>query len=504
MFFNFQQELKGMFIQMKNLLKEGNLYGKIMIIIGILIAIPILIIPFYPDEAEYVSSFFIPACFSIIVGFILCRFFPNSHEKSAYRVELKIGSYVVLFAWIYGILAGAAPFVLEGMLTPVQATFEAVSGWTTTGLSVVDVSTCPYIFHFHRAFMQFCGGLGFIMMMIIFLHGKHSMSLYNAEGHPDKLFPNIRKTAQVICFIYCGFLVVGILMYLACGMNLFDSIVHTMCSLSTGGFSTRVDSIGYYDSLAIETVTIVQMLIGTTNFAALLLLTKGRIAQFFKVSEVRFLCVLLVVFVPVTAFILTYGLYVNLGSGFRLALFNIVSALSTTGYSTMSYADWPQAALGIMIVMMLIGGGIGSTAGGLKLTRVYILLRSTLQNVRQKLYAPRTIQRFTYNTPHGKEQIDAKLINNTSSYFVCYLCLFIFGSIAISITENCDLVSGMFDFSSSLGTVGLSIGITGPATSNATLLIEMLGMLLGRLEIFVVFIGAHELYMSLKSRLHRK
>ena len=177
---------------------------------------------------------------------------------------------------------GALPFVLSGLLNPIQAVFEAVSGWTTTGLSVMDVEATPYIFLFHRGFMQFCGGLGFLMMMIIFVQGKQAMALYSAEGHPDKLLPNIRKTAQTICIMYCGFLVVGVLMYLVCGMNLFDSIIHTMCSLSTGGFSTRADSIGYYDSPAIEAVTIVQMLVGTTNFAALLLLTKGKIMQFIR------------------------------------------------------------------------------------------------------------------------------------------------------------------------------------------------------------------------------
>ncbi|BBK22360.1 potassium transporter [Amedibacterium intestinale] len=489
---------------MKLAFKYGNHYGKLAVIIGVLIAVPILILPFYPDEVKYIPSFLIPSILSIAFGFFLCKYLHVKQSQGGFRDNLRVGSFAVLFAWVYGITMGALPFVLSGLLNPIQAVFEAVSGWTTTGLSVMDVEATPYIFLFHRGFMQFCGGLGFLMMMIIFVQGKQAMALYSAEGHPDKLLPNIRKTAQTICIMYCGFLVVGVLMYLVCGMNLFDSIIHTMCSLSTGGFSTRADSIGYYDSPAIEAVTIVQMLVGTTNFAALLLLTKGKIMQFIKVSEVRFLFMLLIVFVPVTAFILTYGLYVNLAEGLRLSLFNIVSALSTTGYSTMPYQDWPQAALGIMIIMMLIGGGIGSTAGGLKLTRIYIMLRSTIDDIRMRLKPARSIRKITYITAHGKEEVDDRLLKNTSSFFVCYLVLFCIGTIAVSITANCDLTSAMFDFASSLGTVGLSIGITGPATNMATLIVEIIGMFMGRLEIFIVFIGVHELYSYARSFIRLK
>lgn len=478
---------------MKNTFKYGNQYGKLAIIIGIIVAVPILIVPFYPEEVIYIPSFLFPSSFSIAFGFLLCKFLHVKHISGGFRDNLRLGSFTVLFAWIYGILVGALPFMLSQSLNPIQAIFEAVSGWTTTGLSVIDVEHAPYIFLFHRGFMQFCGGLGFIMMMIIFVQGKQAMALYSAEGHPDKLLPNIRKTAQTICIMYCGFLVVGIGLYLVCGMDFFDSIIHTMCSLSTGGFSTKADSIGYYNSAAIEVVTIVQMLVGTTNFAALLLLTKGKITQFLKVSEVRFLLMLLVIVVPVTAFMLTYGLYIRLGEGMRQSLFNIVSALSTTGYSTMPYQDWPQAALGMMILMMLVGGGIGSTAGGLKLTRVYILLRSTVENVRTRLTPARSIRRLHYTTAHGKEEIDDTLVKNTSSFFICYFLLFCIGTIVLSITANCDLTSAMFDFASSLGTVGLSIGITGPTTNMATLIVEIFGMFLGRLEIFIVFIGVHEL-----------
>ena len=156
--------------------------------------------------------------------------------------------------------------------------------------------------------MQYCGGLGFIMMMIIFISNKQSMNLYSAEGHPDKIMPNIKKTVQAIFIIYNICLVLGSIAYRIAGMTWFDSICHCMCSLSTGGFSTKLMSIGEYNSLSIEIITIVLMLIGTTNFAALLLLARGKVRSFFRVSEVKFMFILLAVFIPPTAVSLAHGL----------------------------------------------------------------------------------------------------------------------------------------------------------------------------------------------------
>lgn len=198
----------------------------------------------------------------------------------------------MLFAWGSGVVAGAVPFVMGGQLSVVQELFEAVSGWTTTGLSAMDVTHTPMIFLFHRSFMQYCGGLGFIMMMLIFISNKQSMNLYSAEGHPDKIMPNIKKTARAIFIVYNAFLVIGSIAYRLAGMDWFDSICHCMCSLSTGGFSTKLASIGHYDSVAVEAITIVLMLIGTTNFAALIVemagMLLGRLEIFIVVIGMTF------------------------------------------------------------------------------------------------------------------------------------------------------------------------------------------------------------------------
>lgn len=315
------------------------------------------------------------------------------------------------------------------------------------------------------------------------------MNLYSAEGHPDKIMPNIKRTAQAIFLIYNICLVLGSIAYRMAGMNWFDSICHCMCSLSTGGFSTKLMSIGEYNSLSIEIITIVLMLIGTTNFAALLLLARGKVRSFFKVSEVKFMFILLAIFIPPTAVSLAHGLNISLGEGFRKSAFDVVSALSTTGYSTMSYADWPHFAIGVLILMMVIGGGIGSTAGGLKISRVYLMLRLCALQMKKKVLPGSSVEVPYYVKASGKTPIDQELADDTTGFVMAYLVIYVIGSLVMTVTADCTLMEAMFDFASSLSTVGLSIGITGPMTNDATLIVEMIGMMLGRLEIFIVVIG---------------
>ena len=475
---------------MKRTFSNRSTVGKLMVLVGSFILASLLVLPWYPEDSIYTMAFLLPGGGSCLLGLLICLFGkPETDSSGTWRANMGKSSLTVLFAWSWGVLIGALPFILADKLTVIQALFEAVSGWTTTGLSTIDVSITPKIFLFHRSFMQYCGGLGFIMMMVFFISNKHAMGLYSAEGHPDKIMPNIKKTAQAIFVIYNICLVLGTVAYRIAGSSWFDGICHSMCSLSTGGFSTRARSIGEYDSLPIEIITIVLMLIGTTNFAALILLAKGRVGAFFRVSEVRFMFLILAIVIPPTALSLSHGLGMSLGEGFRRSSFDVVSALSTSGYCSMSYAEWPHFAVGMLILTMLIGGGIGSTAGGLKLSRVYLLLRMALSNIHKRLTPARTIEAPSYVKATGREPIDRELAEDTTGFFICYMTIFIIGSMLITVTADCSLTEAMFDFASSIGTVGLSIGITGPMTDNATLIIEMVGMLMGRLEIFIVLVG---------------
>ncbi|MBQ3078724.1 MAG: TrkH family potassium uptake protein [Clostridia bacterium] len=205
-----------------------------------------------------------------------------------------------------------------------------------------------------------------------------------------------------------------------------------------------------------------------------------------------------------TAVSLAYGLDIGLAEGFRKSAFDVVSALSTTGYSTMSYAEWPHFAIGVLILMMLIGGGIGSTAGGIKLSRVYLTLRLCAIQIKKKLSPGSAVASPHYIKASGKTLIDQELAEDTIGFVMVYLVIFVIGSLIMTVTADCTLMEAMFDFASSLGTVGLSIGITGPMTNDATLIVEMIGMLLGRLEIFIVVIGFTFGFGMLKDMLCRK
>ncbi len=474
----------------KKFWRDSSSLGKLSIFIGLFVLTPLIILPWYPEDARYALPFLIPGGGSVLLGALLSLFCKKDTEAPMdWKSQMGRSSLTVLFAWGWGVVIGALPFVLGGQLRMIPALFEAVSGWTTTGLSAMDVSVTPMIYLFHRSFMQYCGGLGFIMMMIIFISNKQSMNLYSAEGHPDKIMPNIRRTAQAIFVIYNICLALGSVAYRIAGMTWFDSICHCMCSLSTGGFSTKLMSIGEYNSLSIEIITIVLMLIGTTNFAALLLLARGKLRSFFRVSEVKFMFILLAIFIPPTAVSLAHGLDISIAEGFRKSAFDVVSALSTTGYSTMSYAGWPHFAIGVLILMMVIGGGIGSTAGGIKISRVYLMLRLCAIQLKKKLSPGSNVGSPHYIKASGKTPIDQELAEDTTGFVIAYLVIYVVGSLVMTVTADCTLMEAMFDFASSLSTVGLSIGITGPMTNDATLIVEMIGMLLGRLEIFIVVIG---------------
>ncbi len=474
--------------------KFKSFYGNFMIIIGIITFVPLLTIPFY-KEYEYILSFLIPSIASILLGLILNLFNKKPENVSKYRLGFSQESSIkVVFAWMYGFLIGALPFIIFGMLNPVQAIFESVSGFTTTGLSVIDVTKASKIILFHRSFMQYCGGLGFILVISLITTGKKSMGLYEAEGHTDRLLPNLKKTARIIFVMYSLFLVIGTILYIIFGMNFFDSICHTMCALSTGGFSTKLNSIGDYSGIGIRLVTVFLMIIGTTNFAVLLLIVRGKFKNAFKVSEMKFFAFLLVISIPIVAISLNIQSNMSISKAFSESLFNITSALSTTGYSTMSYTEWSPFSVGILIVIMIIGGGIGSTAGGLKMARVCLLCKITGYNIRNQISSQSKIETISYTTPFGRTRVNDTLILNTVGFFLVYMFIFAIGSLLISWSANTNLTNAMFEFSSSIGTVGLSIGITNPSTDMITLIIEIFGMMLGRLEIFTFIIAFSKIF----------
>ena len=478
--------------RLKRFLVDSSNYGKLIILIGLLVGFPLVVLPFFPTEARHALAFIAPMAFSLLLGAIICRATYRRKERNTeWQSPLQRGSLAILFVWCYSSLMGAMPFVISGQLSFARALFESVSGWTTTGLTVVDVAAMPKVFLFHRSFMQYSGGLGFVLMMAMVVQGKHSMALYNAEGHVDRLMPSLRQTSRAITAIYGGFLALGTIAYRVFGMRLFDAVCHTMSALSTAGFTTQAGSIGAYDSLPIELATVVLMLVGASNFAILFLLTEGKVREIFRVTEMRFMAGLMAVFVPLSACSLAAGLGMGVLKSLRHALFGVVTVFSTTGYSIMDYSSWTPFGSGLLILLMVIGGCAGSTAGGIKLSRTYLLIRITRENIRKRLSPAIKTAAPTYNTANGRTPIDSALVSDTFGFIACYVGIFILGTLLVTVTADCSLQDAMFEFASAFGTVGISNGLTNPTTNTATLAVEMVGMVLGRLEVFVVFIGMY-------------
>lgn len=470
--------------------------GVLTMIIGCILLLPMIVLFAYPNELKYAINFIIPSCTAIVIGFLLSRLIGVDKNQ---KLSLGQDTVIVVSVWILASFFSAMPFMLSKQLNFTQAFFEAVSGWTTTGLSVVDVTVTPKIFLIHRSIMQFFGGVGLVLVMVSALSATFGMRLYSSEGHSDKLLPNLLRSSRLIMSIYAGYVVAGTILYVIFGMPIFDAINHSIAALSTGGFAVTADSIGAYKSLPIELITIVLMLLGTTNFAAHLLLIKGKFKSFFKLGEIRFMLVLLGFTIPLVAFVSLNSLYGSMSEGIRVSAFQLVSALSTTGFSTVSYNNWTSFPVFIMIILMIIGGGAGSTAGGIKLYRVYLMIKTFFWNLRRKFKPEHLVNEDAVFRPEGRLFIQPVHVLEASNYIFVYIVLLFIG-VSIMLAYGYPLQDSLFEFASSLGTVGLSVGITSATTPPVVLWTETFGMLFGRLEIYVIFIAFIKIFKDIKEK----
>lgn len=459
--------------------------GFVLILIGGLILIPLLILPFFPDQIEYYPVFVMTAIPLIIVGAIFVLRFRNIRSQPLMTHEAGV---IVLFAWISAFLFSAIPFIKVLHLSFPLALFESVSAWTTTGLSVVDVSKAPNIILFWRSIMQLAGGAGFAIMMVAALTGLSGSGLSKAEGRSDQLVPQIRRSAQIVLIIYSIYLGFGIIAYSFAGMTFFDAINHTFCAISTGGFSTQTDSIGYWNSLKIELVTIILMILGNLNFVSAYLLLKLRFRSFFRNGEVHLFIVLTYIAIIILFIFTSSVIYSDLSKSIRVAIFEAISALTTTGYSTVSYHNWNDGGIMLLIILMLIGGGACSTAGGIKQYRIYLLLKSLIWEIKRWLSPPNAITQPYIWESEKKNYIHNQQIGTIALFFFLYIITYFIGSFTIALT-GVPLRSAFFEFASALGTVGLSVGVTSATMVPAILWAEIVGMFLGRLEFFIIFVS---------------
>ncbi|GAB6099293.1 TrkH family potassium uptake protein [Halanaerocella petrolearia] len=458
--------------------------GILTMAIGSFLLLPLLILPFYPEDIVHLKSFLLPAFIFLGLGFIIWKL--TQHKEEDVTLSLKEGGIIVLISWIVAIIASAMPFIVAGKLNITQAVFEATSGWTTTGLSVVDVTKTAHIFLLWRSIMQFFGGAGLIVVMLSSVLHPYGFGLYNAEGRSDQLLPHIKRSTKAIMLIYSGYIIGGILLYVIAGMGVFDAINHSIAALSTGGFSTKADSIGHWDSLSIELITWILMLLGTTNFATHFALLKGKFKIVLKNGEVRLLMLLVTIFTPVIGYFSLTEIYTKLPTILRRSIFEVISAISTTGFSLDTFATWNSFGIISMVGLMIIGGGTGSTAGGIKLYRIYLMFKSIFWEMKSYFLPKNAVTQNFIWRGEKKLYIEPEYIREAANYIFLYLTTYFIG-VLIYLAYGYNLSDSMFEFASSLGTVGLSVGVTAPDAPVGILWTETIGMLLGRLEFLVIF-----------------
>jgi trk system potassium uptake protein TrkH len=269
-------------------------------------------------------------------------------------------------------------------------------------------------------------------------------------------------------------------------MSMFDALNHAFAAISTGGFSTRVESIGHWDSVAIEAITLALMVLGSLNFATawLLLLRNGRAVA--RNGEVRVMAAA----IPLAAallFVLTCrALYPALGKAARVAIFEAVSALTTTGFSTVGYGDWNGFGVLVLIMLMLIGGGACSTAGAIKQYRVYLLVKSLASELRRMVLPARAVTQVRVWEGDQEVFVDDARLGRVGTFVALYVATWLTGA-AVLCAHGYGMRDALFEYASSIGTVGLSVGVTSPTAPAAVMWVQIVGMFLGRLEFFVIF-----------------
>ena len=466
------------------------------ILIGIIMLSPLTVIVFYPEEINQVKYFFSPAIVLILFGVISKIVFKDSNKE---KLERHQDALLVVLLWILAIFASAIPFMLTGDYNLAQSVFETSSGYSTTGLTVVDVARASKVFLFYRSILQFVGGAGLVLVLTATISDKFGMRMYNAEGHGDKLVPNLIRSGRYILAIYVGYIFIGTILYIIFGMHPFDAINHAMCAVATGGFSTKPESIGFYQSVPIEIVTIFLMLAGGTNFFVHLLVITGKWKNALKHIETKSFYIITSIAVIISTLSLMNYMNGNIFESIRVGAFHFISAITGTGYQIVSsFTVLPPFFFGLLIVGMIMGASVGSTCGAIKQYRVGLAFKSIYWSFSEKIAHKNIIKKHFVNKLGNKVVVDQKDIADNYSFILVYLIALMTGTLIFSLVSKYPIDQSLFEFASVLGTVGLSVGITGYSASPIILWTSTIGMFLGRLEIYVFFIALSKLILDTK------
>jgi len=404
------------------------------------------------------------------------------------------GFGVVAFGWIAAAVFGALPYMLTGVIeNPVAAVFETMSGFTTTGASVLtDLETLPRGLLFWRAMTHFFGGMGVLVLCVAILPflGVGGMQIYRAEmpgPSKDRLTPRIATTAKLLWGIYVLLCVLEAALLRLGGMSWFDAFCHAFATMATGGFSTRTASVGAFGSVYFETVIIFFMFMAGVNFALTYQALRGRPLSFFRDPEFRFYAGAWLTASVVMVFIVHGRVYEGLGQSIRAAFFQSTSIMTTTGFCTQDFDRWPSAARILLVLLMFIGGCAGSTGGGIKNIRIFVLLKKVVREVRMFMRPQAVLQVKVGNIPVSQD-----VVSHISAFFVVFVLVFALGTLFMS-RYTPDIQTALSSVIATLANIGPGLGGVGatrnyadiPTVGKAFLTICMM---LGRLELYTVLI----------------
>lgn len=469
-----------------------NVLGKLLLIEALLMCLPLAICLIYGEyETGPISylSFVIPIAGLFFVGLPSLIWKPKN--TAIYEKE---GFVIVASAWVLMSLAGAVPYVISGAIPNyIDAVFESVSGFTTTGASILnDIEALSHSILFWRSFTNWIGGMGVLVFALAIMPEFNAglMHLFRAETTgptSGKLVSKMSFTARILYGIYIALTFIEML-FLYCGkMPFFDSIVHAFATAGTGGFSIKNASIAAYNSVYIEMVVAVFMFLFGVNFNMFYLILVGQFMRMFRSEELRFYFGITVVTTIIIACDLL-KVYANFGEAMRYSFFQVTSLGSSTGFSTADFDAWPTLSKSLLLFVMMIGGCAGSTGGGMKVARLIILCKSSYADVR-KMMRPRSVISVHFE----RQPINATVIKNVRNYMFLAIGLICATTILLCIEGYADVFSNFTAAVSALNNTGPGFGAVGPTLNYSgysyyAKLLLSLDMLAGRLEIFPVLI----------------
>lgn len=443
---------------------------------------------FYGDNDA--GIILLSACLTTAVGLLL--FLAN--RSSGKGIGKREGYLIVTFGWVAFSLFGAMPFYLSNSIPSfTDAFFETMSGFTTTGASVLnDIEALSHGMLFWRSLTQWLGGMGIIVLSLAILPilGIGGMQLFIAEvpgPTPDKIHPRVKETAKRLWGIYVVYTLAEILLLKIGGMSFFDAVNHALTTMATGGYSTRQASIGAYDSAFIQYVIIFFMFVAGVNFTLSYFAMHMKFKKVWRNEEFRFYCGIILVFTAIITIRLVLQGDIGLEKSFRDALFQVVSLITTTGFATADYLLWQPFIIVLLFVLMFFGGSAGSTGGGMKIIRIALLLKNSFLELKRLIHPNAIIPVRFDNTA-----VNPQIITNILAFAAFYLLTFVVSTIVMS-AMHYDLESSMGAVAATLGNIGPGIGTVGPADNFAHVpafgkwFLSFL-MMIGRLEIFTVLV----------------